>query len=120
MWTLDYSVEAERDFELIFDHLFETYVDLGEDPEAALEAAADRVRSIRGCIDGLTGKPFIGTLRPDILPGLRFVRLERAAVWFLPDEHKKTIIIAAIFFGAQDHIRQMLTRLLEEQEPPSP
>ncbi len=120
MWTLEYSLAAERDFELIFDHLFETYVDLGEDAEAALENAADRIRSVRASIDSLVRMPFIGTLRQDVLPGLRFVRMERAAVWFLPDERQERIVVAAIFFGAQDHIRRMLTRLLEEREPPSP
>lgn len=37
MWSLEYSVEAGRDFELIFDHLFAAYYDLGDHPDEALE-----------------------------------------------------------------------------------
>ncbi len=114
VWTLEYSNAAERDFELIFDHLFQTYADLGEDQITAFERAAERVRSIRSTIDRLAETPFIGTLRPGILPGLRFVRREQAAVWFLADSSDNKIFVAAIFFGAQDHIRKMLTRLLSD------
>ncbi|PVB60429.1 type II toxin-antitoxin system RelE/ParE family toxin [Labrenzia sp. 011] len=114
MWILEYSTAAERDFELIFDHLLATYCDLGEDRAVAFERAAERVRSIRSAIDQLTETPFIGTLQPDILPGLRFVRRDQAAVWFLAEPSDTRIFIAAIFFGAQDHVRKMLTRLLSD------
>ncbi|MES0884846.1 type II toxin-antitoxin system RelE/ParE family toxin [Roseibium sp. SCP14] len=114
MWTLEYSAAAERDFELIFDHLFTSYTDLGDDTEAAFERVVSRIRTIRSSIDGLCNTPFIGTLRPDILPELRFVRREQAAVWFVSDEKRQKVIVAAIFFGSQDHIRHMLTRLLTE------
>lgn len=40
LWTLEYSRAAERDFELIFDHLFVTFFDLGEDRAVAFERAA--------------------------------------------------------------------------------
>lgn len=115
MWTLDYAAAAERDFELIFDHLLATYIDLGEDPDAALERAARRIRTIRLSIDALANTPHIGTLRPDILPNLRFVRRDHAAVWFMPDTDRQHLLVAAIFFGAQDHIRKMLTRLLSDE-----
>ena len=114
MWTLEYSAAAARDFELIFDHLFGSYTELGDDTEAAFARASSRIRTIRSSIDGLCNTPFIGTLRPDILPDLRFVRREHAAVWFVSDEKRHEITVAAIFFGSQDHIRHMLTRLLTE------
>ncbi|MCX2721324.1 type II toxin-antitoxin system RelE/ParE family toxin [Roseibium salinum] len=114
MWAVDYSAAAERDIELVFDHLFATYCDLGDDPADAIERAAERVRGIRSSIDRLGEAPFIGTLRDDIHPGLRFVRRDQAAVWFLPVENRKRILVAAIFFGPQDHIRHMLARLLSE------
>ncbi|EAV40146.1 hypothetical protein SIAM614_00035 [Stappia aggregata IAM 12614] len=112
--NLEYSTAAERDFELIFDHLFETYSDLGEDRITALERTAERVKSIRSTIDRLAETPFLGTLRPDFLPGLRFVRREQAAVWSLANSSDNKTFVAAIFFGAQDHIRKMLTRLLSD------
>ncbi|KAA1180166.1 type II toxin-antitoxin system RelE/ParE family toxin [Rhizobium tropici] len=113
MWNLEYSRDADREFELIFDHLFLAYLDLGDGPEEALERAADRIRKLRLAIDRLVETPHIGTLRSNILPGIRFLRPDGAAVWFLPIEERRTIVVAAIFFGGQDHIRRMLARLLE-------
>lgn len=112
MWELEFSSEAEWDFELIFDHLARSYVDLGDCPDVALNRAADRIRGIRSSINTLAKSPFIGTLRPDIRAGLRFVRLEKTAIWFLPDEDRACAVVVAVFFGAQDHIRHMLARLL--------
>lgn len=112
MWSVEYAAAAERDFELIFDHLFASYVALGEEPRVALERAADRVTGIRGAIDRLAGTPFIGTSRPDIRPGLRFLRRDGAAVWFIPDAERGIVAVLAVFFGGQDHIRHMLVRVL--------
>ena len=53
VWILEYSTAAERDFQLNFDHLFESYSDLEEDRVAAFERAAERVKSIRSAIDRL-------------------------------------------------------------------
>ncbi|NLS16628.1 type II toxin-antitoxin system RelE/ParE family toxin [Rhizobium sp. P40RR-XXII] len=113
MWNLEYSREADRDFELIFDHLFAAYLNLGDAPEEALERAAERVRALRLAIDRLVETPCIGTLRSDVHPGIRFLRRDRAAIWFLPVEEPRAIVVAAIFLGGQDHIRRMLARLLE-------
>lgn len=112
MWALEFSAEAEWDFELIFDHLLQSYVDLGDDPDTALIRAADRIRGIRTSMDTLAKTPLIGTLRPDIRENLRFVRLEKTAVWFLPDEERARVVVIALFFGSQDHMRHMLARLL--------
>lgn len=112
VWTLEYSEDAERDFELIFDHLFDAYVELGDSPAEAVERTAERLRKLRVEIDRLVDTPHIGTLRPDIHPGIRFLRRDKAAIWFLPVEHSRTIIVSAIFYGAQDHIRNMLARML--------
>jgi len=112
MWELEFSAEAEWDFDLIFDHLARSYFDLGDEPDAALDRAADRVRGIRSSIDVLAKSPFIGTLRCDIRAGLRFVRLKKTVIWFLPDEDRACVVVIALFFGAQDHIRHMLARLL--------
>ncbi|NLR97614.1 type II toxin-antitoxin system RelE/ParE family toxin [Rhizobium sp. P38BS-XIX] len=114
MWNLEYSLQAVRDFDLIFDHLLAAYGALGETSEEAWERAAGRVRQLRSEVDRLVDTPYIGTLRPDIRPGIRFLRRDKAAIWFLPEEQRKTIVIAAIFFGGQDHIRHMLARMLEE------
>lgn len=44
---LEFSAEAERDFELIFDHLLRSYLGFGESLESALDHAETRVREIR-------------------------------------------------------------------------
>lgn len=113
MWRLEYAAGAERDFELIFDHLYESYLGFGETPSEALERAARRVLGIRAAIDRLASAPFVGTSRPDIRAGLRFTRREGAAVWFIPDQDERRVRVLAIFFGGQDHIRRMLVRMLE-------
>lgn len=112
MWDLEFSAEAEWDFGLIFDHLASSYAELGDEPAAALRRAADRTREIRASINILANSPFIGTLRSDIRAGLRFVRMEKTVIWFLPDEERACVVVIALFFGAQDHIRHMLSRLL--------
>lgn len=114
MWDLEYSSDAVHDFELIFDHLFAAYGDLGDTSDEAWAHAADRIRQLRSEIDRLVETPYIGTLRPDIHPGIRFLRRDKAVVWFLSVEERRTITVAAIFFGGQDHIRHMLTRMLDE------
>lgn len=112
MWGLEFSAEAEWDFELIFDHLSSSYVDLGDEPDTALMRAASRIRGIRSSIDVLAKSPHMGTLRSDVKAGLRFVRLEKTVIWFLPDEERRCVVVVALFFGAQDHVRHMLARML--------
>ncbi|WP_267552623.1 type II toxin-antitoxin system RelE/ParE family toxin [Rhizobium rhizogenes] len=114
MWNLEYSREALLDFELIFDHLLAVYEELGDTSDEAWARAADRIRQLRLGIDRLVETPYIGTSRPDLHPGIRFLRRDKAVVWFLPDEERLTITVAAIFFGGQDHIRHMLARMLEK------
>jgi plasmid stabilization system protein ParE len=112
VWNVEFSEDAEHDFELIFDHLVDSYMGFGEDIEDALEHAADRLRGIRGSSQKLGLTPQRGTLRDDISPGIRFVRLEKAVLWFDLDEQRQVVRVLAVFFGAQDHIRHMLTRVL--------
>ena len=38
-------------------------------------------------------------------------------IWFVLDEGQKIVRVLAVFFGAQDHIRHMLVRLLDDQMP---
>lgn len=113
MWSLEYSKDADLDFELTFDHLFASYLDLGDSAEEALERGANRIRELRLEINRLVETPYIGTLRPDIYPGIRFLRRDKAVVWFLPIEERKRIIVATIFFGGQYYIRRMLARMLQ-------
>ena len=109
---IEFSAESERDFELIFDHLFESYLSFGESVEEALNHGTQRVLGIRKAADSLSLFPIRGTLRDDILPGVRYLTVDRAIYWFDVDETAQKVKILAIFFGGQDHVRHMLVRLL--------
>jgi plasmid stabilization system protein ParE len=111
-YRIEFAEASERDLELIFDHLFENYVRFGEGTEGALDHAAQRILGIRAAAERLTIFPIRGTARDDILPGLRYVVIDRAVYWFDVDSRARKIRILAIFFGGQDHIRRMLIRLL--------
>ena len=111
-FAVEFSADAERDFELIFDHLFESYLAFGESTEEALDHAALRTMDIRKATDRLASFPLRGTARNDILPGLLFVAVARTIYWFDVDETARKVRILAVFFGGQDHIRHMLVRLL--------
>ncbi len=112
MWNVEFSADAEHDFELIFDHLIDSYMEFGEEIEEAFEHAVERLRGIRGSTQKLGISPQQGTLRDDIILGIRFVRLDKAVFWFHLDEQRQVVRALAVFFGAQDHIRHMLTRAL--------
>ena len=45
-FKVEFSAESEHDFELIFDHLFESYVGFGENSGDAFDRAARRIMSI--------------------------------------------------------------------------
>ncbi len=108
------SAQAGRDLSLIFDHLRESYVALGEDAASALERAASRVRAIVAAMERLGRAPFQGTLREDLMPGLRQVTKDSTIFYFLTDEARERIDVLAVFFGGQDHQRRMLRRLMAE------
>ena len=67
-FEIDFSAESERDFALIFDHLFESYLSFGESVEEALNHGTQRVLGIRKAADRLSLFPIRGTLRDDVLP----------------------------------------------------
>ena len=113
-FRLEFSVEAERDFGLIFDHLLRSYFEFGESPENALDRAEERVFEIRATAGRILTAPQRGERHDDILPGLRHLTIGRAIYWFDVDAPHETVRVLAVFFGGQDHIRHMLARLLED------
>ena len=117
-WRTEFAAEAERDFALIFDHLFAAYRDFGEPGAESFEKAARRVQGIRAAAEGIAKAPYRGTLRDDIAPGLRVVTIDRAVFWFDLDEDRQAVRVLAVFFGGQDHIRHMLARLLDGSDDP--
>jgi toxin ParE1/3/4 len=113
IYTVRRSVQAGRDLSLIFDHLIDSYTALGEDATSAFERAANRLRAIDSAMDKLGRAPFQGTLREDLMPGLRQVTKSSAIFCFLTDEVRQSVDVLAVFFGGQDHQRRMLMRLLQ-------
>ena len=113
-FRLEFSIEAERDFELIFDHLLLSYRDFGENLDSALNHAGVRVLEIRAAAERILVEPHRGERHDDILPGLRHLTIGRATYWFDVDDTHGTIRVLAVFFGRQDHVRHMMIRLLEE------
>ncbi|MBE0533440.1 MAG: type II toxin-antitoxin system RelE/ParE family toxin [Rhodospirillales bacterium] len=111
-WAVEFSEEAENDFELIFDHLFDSYADFGETLEDGFERAARRVMKIRKAGEDIAKAPHRGTIRDDIVPGLRNVTIDRAIFWFDLDDDHRIVRILGVFFGGQDHIRRMMVLLL--------
>ena len=111
-FRLEFSVAAERDFELIFDHLLRSYLDFGESPENALDRAAARIVEIRAAAERILSAPHRGERHDGILPGLRHLAIGRAIYWFDVDEPRGTVRVLAVFFAGQDHVRRMIVRLL--------
>ena len=112
-FRLEFSTAAEREFERIFDYLFESYLGFGERPDEAVEHAAARTLEIRPAADRILTAPHRGERHDDILPGLRRLSLGQTIYWFELDEDREIVRILGMFFGGQDHIRQMLARLVE-------
>jgi plasmid stabilization system protein ParE len=111
-WRIEFSSQAEHDFDLIFDHLYESYISLGETHVDATEQASTRLRYIRVLSARIGLAPYRGTLRPEVAKGLRCATIERAIFWFKLEPERKTVRIAGVFFGGQDHIRRMTARIL--------
>ena len=61
-FRIEFSAEAERDFALSFDQLFESYRSFGTRVEAALDHCEDRISEIRAGTDRLGAAPYRGQL----------------------------------------------------------
>ena len=108
-FRIEFSTEAERDFALIFGHLFKNYRSFETRVEAALDYCEDRIREVA---DRRGAAPHRWESHDDLLPGLQLLTIDRAICWFDVHEAKQPVSILAIFFGGEDHVRHLLTRLL--------
>ena len=113
-WSVTFAADAADDLTLIEDHLIRAFRDFGESPTEALRHAEARIEGIVETAERLTTAPFRGQLHDDLLPGLRHLVLDSAVYWFIPDPEARQIRVLAVFFGAQDHQRHMLVRLLQK------
>ena len=114
-WRLEFAARAEADFELIFDHLFESYRNFGEPFEQAFEHARIRVLQVRRDTERILIAPDRGQRRDDLLEGCRNLAIDRASYWFIADQDEKLVTVLAVFFGGQHEQQRMMTRLLGGQ-----
>lgn len=111
-YRIEFSADAERDFGLIFEHLYASYSALGESAAEALDHAERRTLAIRAAVARIALAPHRGERHDGLLPGLRHLSLERAIYWFEVDGQMQRVRVLAVFFGGQDHVHLMLERLL--------
>jgi len=110
-YKVERAIETDRDLEAIFDFLAESYIAFGESREVALERAAERIESIENDMMSLAKAPHQGTACADLLSGLRSVTKQRAIFYFDIDDDERRVRVLAVFFGGQEHRRQMLKRI---------
>lgn len=110
-YRVERSLDTDHDLGVIFDFLVTSFMAFGDDRSEALERAAARIEAIEAEMLALGDLPHQGTLRPDLLPGLRSVTKQRAIFYFDVDDDLRLVRVLAIFFGGQEHHRAMLQRL---------
>lgn len=111
-YRVERAEDTGRDLEIIFDFLFDSFLAFGEDADTAMERASRRVLAVEDAMAGLGKVPHQGTLRPEFGEGLRSVTKERAVFYFEVEDEARVVRVLAVFYGAQDHQRRMLLRLL--------
>lgn len=116
-WEVVFAADAANDLSLIEEHLVRAYREFGESPAEALHRAAVRIEAIITAAERLTTAPFRSEAHDDLIPGLRHLVLDKAVYWLIPDQASRRIRVLAVFFGAQDHQRHMLVRLLQKEAP---
>ncbi len=108
------SAAARSDLQNLFNHLFTAYREFDYPLEESFDRAAKRFRDIEEAMERLALAPFQGTLRQNLMPGLRQVTKDRAIFYFTVDEERRQVNVLAIFYGGQDHQRLMLERMTKE------
>ena len=111
-WTVEFAVSAQRDLGLIFDHLVDSYMYLGDPMYEAFDKAEKRIEYIQDQAGRIGTAPYRGETHDDMLRGLRHLTLDQAVYWFDTDALECRVRILAIFYGGQDNQRRMLLRLL--------
>lgn len=110
-FRVERELETDQDLEAIFSFLTRSHAEFGHSRREARACAAKRMEAIKRAMLSLGEAPHQGTLRNDLLPGLRSATKERAIFYFTVHDEERAVRIHAIFFGGQDHQREMLKRL---------
>lgn len=110
-YSVHRSLSCDTDLEVIFDHLFGSYCDLGDPVEESLTRVTERLCHIEDALERLGGVPCQGTLEPKIMAGLRHVTKDNAVFYSIADEAAREVRVLGVFFGGQDHRRHILNRI---------
>jgi len=113
-YRVERATATDRDFSEIFDFLVASHIAFGEDESQAIAFARKRLRRINREMNEIGKAPMQGTSRADLMDGLRTVTRQRTIFYFRVNEEKKEVQVLAVFFGAQDHKRRILLRLLSK------
>lgn len=111
-YRVERSPDLVRDLRAILRFLIRSHTRFGEPFDRAKARAAKRLEQIEDAMEALAAHPHQGTLRPDLMPGLRNVTKDRAIFYFSVDDDARVVRVLAVFYGGQDHQRAMLMRLL--------
>jgi plasmid stabilization system protein ParE len=106
------SKASTEDLRIIFRHLIDSYVSLGDDVSQAADRALRRMDGIERDLQSIARSPHQGTLTS--YPGfdsVRHVTKNKVVFYFQVQETQKVLRLLAVFFGGQDHQRHMLKRL---------
>jgi plasmid stabilization system protein ParE len=108
-----FAAEAINDLLLITEYLTLAYSGIGEPLVEAQCHAQERIEAIITAAERLATARLRGESHDDLLPGLRYLALDRAVTWFRPRTEQWEIQALAMFFGGHDHQRRMMVRLLQ-------
>ncbi len=100
-----------RDFDLIEDHLIQSFLDFGDDRVSAMKRAEARIEDALIYLRTFTAYPHRGTEHPAIRPGIRTVTNNNFVIYFEIDETSLEVRILAAFFGGADYRWQIMDRL---------
>ncbi len=103
---------ARRDRDDIYSFVVKSNENFGDGTVSARKRANARIGGMQSAMESLAKLPLQGTLHREFSPIMRSVTKNRFIFWFRIDESEQVITILAIFFGTQDHQRQMLRRML--------
>jgi toxin ParE1/3/4 len=113
-YSVERTAQADRDLDVLFDFLLASYMHFGDGVDDAFERVGARIERVKSDLRSLGKGPHQGTLHPSLMPNLRSVTKDRATFYFAVDDDAQIVRVLAVFFGGQDHQRDMLKRLLSE------
>ncbi len=103
IYRLDYHPEAEQDLVNIYN-LIKDY--------AGRTSAQGKLAEIEAVTYRLADFPKIGTIRDDLVPGLRAIPAgEKAVVCFSVDDETRTVFIICVSYAGSDWISRVKERL---------